>query len=138
MTLLGTVAFVVGLSGTGLYIERLKQHKNLVFEPVNSTQNASFIRSTTQSSPVTNPQNAALSQEAALLQPVASSMNATQPSSTLVSPTRTTEPGRGAGDGITSGTSASSSAVQASEGACLVDSCTVTTAEDSADGLTSQ
>lgn len=104
--LFGTVAFFVGLSGAGAYIERARQHENLVFDRVEAVLGTADER-TTQGTSSNEAQRTAPSEHAAspqsashasILTQDARSTSPSTPESAAVSPMQELAPGMGAGE----------------------------------------
>ena len=149
----GSVAFLVGLGGAGMYIERYRQHENLVFGRQESVLGASDTRAatvTTASAETDNTQAASSSSqqkaaspqvtsdsaELGQQQPAASSPASTSTAAPTAS-TSTIEPGRGAGSTAEPATTADQSTglVDTLQGSCLLSNCLVTTVQDTKNNL---
>jgi hypothetical protein len=105
---LGTIAFVIGLGGAAMYMERFRQHENLVFGRAETVLGASDARSAEQKSPANETQNATSTQQTGSPQasegsvsaaPAASSAGsvATTPAPATTTTTPTPAPGMGGG-----------------------------------------
>ena len=150
-TLLGTVAFLIGLGGAGAYVERMRQHENLVFGQKETVLGASDVRSAEQGSSSREAQNTSSSQatassealsgdtvEVVPMEPLATSGPvASSPASVSSSSTSTSafEPGRGSGP-VAEPTSPSM--IETIQDSCLVQNCIVTTVEDTTGSLLGQ
>ena len=155
--LFGTVAFIIGFTGTGAYIDRARQHENLAFDRVEAVLGISDVRATQQGSSANETQNTASSQQAASsetmisgdvevvpMQSAAASdrVGSSTPTTTPLpssTPTSTFEPGRGAGPVAEStSTQQQPTLIDTLQGSCLVQNCVVTTVEEAAESLIGQ
>ena len=152
---LGTIAFIIGLSGTALYIDRLQQHENLAFGREETVLGTSDSRSAEQKSSAKEAQNATSTQQtgspqtagggASTTLPAPTSAGsasvATAPTSTSTATSPSIEPGRGAGGATTSPTPSSGSGSTSAEPAndlpleCLLQNCVTTTLQNTTNGL---
>ena len=152
-TTLGTIAFIIGLSGTALYIDRLQQHENLAFGREETVLGTSDSRSAEQKSSAKEAQNATSTQQTGSPQttgagtstttpsPESTGSVATAPTSTSTTTTPSIEPGRGGGSGTSGTTSTSGSGDTTTDPvsvlpACL-QSCLTTTLLETTKDLTS-
>lgn len=154
--LFGAVAFLVGFTGTGVYIDRARQHENLAFDRVEAVLGVSDTRAAQQGTPTNETQNTASSQETASseamigddvevvpMQPVTTNnrVGSSSPAPTPLAsstPTPTVEPGRGAGPSAESSAPTEPTVIDALQGSCLVQNCVVTTVQDAAESLLGQ
>lgn len=149
---LGTVAFIIGLTGAAAYIDRFNQHENLVFSQEETVSNTSDTMPTGQDPSTSASQNAGSSQSTASPQVAGSTStsgtagsSAPTPSTVGTTPTTTTfEPGRGGGStGTTSTTSPTGSGGTTTDplspvtDSCLLQNCTTTTLQETTDDLLS-
>ena len=149
---LGTIAFIIGLSGTALYIDRLQQHENLAFGREETVLGTSDSRSAEQKSSAKEAQNATSTQQTGSPQATNTSTStttpattsggrvATAPASTSTATSQSVEPGRGAGSGTTSPATSQSSDSTSTDPAedpfllCL-QNCILTPLQDTTGGL---
>lgn len=148
---LGAIAFLIGLSGAAMYIDRFRQHENLVFGQAEMVLGASNTRPAEQKSPADETQNTASSQAAASPDAVSTDLEivplsgagsapaapsvATQALPTVAPPTPT--PGMGAGP-VNEPAPAPPNPIEAIQDSCLVNSCVQTTVEDATNSLLGQ
>lgn len=149
-TLLGTVAFLIGLGGAGAYVDRMRQHENLVFGLEETVLGASDIRSAEQGSSSDEAQDTASSQqtaspevmsgEAVEVVPMGSVASngsvASSPAPASTSQSATLEPGRGAGP--VAEEPEAPSIIETIQGSCLIQNCVITTVEETAGNLLGQ
>ena len=152
---LGTIAFLIGLSGAAMYIDRFRQHENLVFGLEETVLGASDARSAEQKSPAKETQNATSTQQTG--SPQASEGNAsaapsaatgggsvaTAPASAPTASSPTLAPGMGGGSGTSTTTAPTGSGGTTTEPdsdqsllSCL-QNCVLTTLQNTTGGLVS-
>lgn len=146
---LGTIAFVIGLGGAAMYMERFQQHENLVFGREETVLGASDARSAEQKSPANETQNATSTQQTGSPQTAEGSVSSTPVASTgsgaaatqapaTASPTPA--PGMGGGSGSTgtpppSGSGGTEPASELPLVPCLLQNCVMTTLQNTTNGL---
>lgn len=150
---LGTIAFLIGLSGAAMYIDRFRQHENLVFGLEETVLGASDARSAEQKSPAKETQNATSTQQtsspqasegtASVARTAAAGSVATAPASAPTASSPTPAPGMGGGSGTSTTTSPSGSGSTTTEPvsdqpllSCL-QNCVLTTLQNTTGGLVS-
>jgi hypothetical protein len=150
---LGTVAFIVGLTGAVAYVDRFRQHENLVFSQEETISNTADTLPTGEDRSASATQNTVSSQataspQAASTPTIAAPSSATgsvapAPSSVSAAPTTSTfEPGRGAGaPAPSSGTtdpSPSTTPLSPVTDSCLLQNCIPTTLQNATNSLLGQ
>ena len=150
---LGTIAFLIGLSGAAMYIDRFRQHENLVFGLEETVLGASDAKSAEQKSPAKETQNATSTQQtsspqasegtASVAPTAAAGSVATAPASAPTASSPTPAPGMGGGSGTSTTTSPSGSGGTTTEPvsdqpllSCL-QNCVLTTLQNTTGGLVS-
>ena len=150
---LGTIAFLIGLSGAAMYIDRFRQHENLVFGLEETVLGASDAKSAEQKSPAKETQNATSTQQtsspqasegtASVAPTAAAGSVATAPASAPTASSPTPAPGMGGGSGTSTTTPPSGSGGTTTEPvsdqpllSCL-QNCVLTTLQNTTGGLVS-
>lgn len=151
---LGTVAFIIGLTGAAAYIDRFRQYENLVFSQEETLSNTSDTTPASQEPSASATQNTGASQTTASPQAAGSTVTSSgagsvAPTPSTVSSTPTTStlvPGRGGGStGTTTTTSPTSSGgttttdpLSPVTDSCLLQNCVPSTLQNTSDDLLGQ